>query len=681
VNIIAAFDFETTGLNLYKDDAPFALSITLYSGESYTSIEDLTEKLQRRTEYFECRVDPKTRKVAPWKPGDIARIRMILENPTIIKVGHNIKFDVLCAELGLDIKVCGQIHDTIFMAHCVKSDEPTFKLKPLCKKFHLVGTEDRDELVDATKVARRYGKMQGWKLATGGDDREEDSALHADYWMVREHAIATNDQNKLGLLCGAYCRKDTIRTMLLALMYWKVHERDDCARITYEHERLCWPVVYRMERRGVRVDLDIVREERRYAVMRKAKLKSELVQVFGEFDTEVPEDQLRAYLFGPKTDGGLGLVPDPDKLTEVKRLPQVTKDVLEDLANVVPILETKIEYDRCHKAKTTYHDNYLDYAVPEHGYYVIHANFNQVGPKTGRLSCRNPNLQNVPLRGKPGDVMLRVRRPFGPRPGYVWLHLDWKNIEARIFAEEANETDMLKIFADKGDVYQELVDRVIDITKIDLYKLLSFADTKPRTGARQICKNNFLGWTYGEGKKKLQRALRLPSPEMAAKVIDALRAAYPRAKPYMDMEQRAAKRNHCVINRYQQRVPVPPPKRDKGVVEEYWYMAVNRRIQSTAARMMKWAMIHCDAFLGGDGNDDAYVLMTVHDELIFEVRKECLTRSLVNDLASIMKTTGEEHYRKVEFPVDAKVTKQSWHAPEALKMELDFSNKPGLIGV
>jgi DNA polymerase I-like protein with 3'-5' exonuclease and polymerase domains len=147
-----------------------------------------------------------------------------------------------------------------------------------------------------------------------------------------------------------------------------------------------------------------------------------------------------------------------------------------------------------------------------------------------------------------------------------------------------------------------------------------------------------------------------------------MRLAYPRIMPFMQRMQRIAERDKFIVNRYNRRVPIPRPFWKHGERLEFWYKAVNYLIQSTAADMMKEAMWRCHNFLEKECGDNAYIVMTIHDELVFEVKRAWLTHSLIKALAGIMKDSAEEHYNRVEFPVDVCLTRERWDTQDKIKL-------------
>lgn len=637
---LVSFDTETTGLYPWLGDQPYAFSFCNLAGQ---------------TAYFQFDVDPLTRNVIYTQP-NIGRIGSFLGDATIAKVGHNIKFDIRHCEQGPKLVTRGEINETEFLARIANPTEITHALKPLCKKYGGLDDEDLNLLGTATKACRFYARAKGWKL---GPDPE------ADYWMCRAVWKAANKGcakakefvarfPTLGNLCEKYATLDAVRTIFLYQFYTPMLEQLNLTDV-YRREMLLWPVIYAMESRGVRVDVEVARKEIKFCEERCRQLRKKIEAVFGEFNKEVSGDKLRKYLFS-REKGCLALPYDARKVTAKKKEPSVKREILEKLIDRVPVLADMIDFDKHGKASGDFFSRYIEHAGVTG---ILHANFQQIGAKTARFSCREPNLQQVPKRAKKGEIMRRVRSPFGPRDGYVWLHSDYKAIEARLFAEHAEEDTMCEVFASGEDIYQDLVNRVSAITSLDLEMLL-----EAQGGARQVCKNNFLGWTYGEGTFKMSNMLGIPS-QAAELVILSLQQAYPKAMPFMERMQELAIRDGQIINRYGRAIPIPPPVMKDGKVYRFYYRAVNYLIQSTAADMMKAAMLRCANFLGENPEIDGHIVMTIHDELVFEIPREHLTRSLVRTLQDLMEDTGDV-FKHVQTPTDVSITTQNWDDPTKL---------------
>lgn len=657
---LIAFDSETTGLHAYGADEPFAFSFTNEIGH---------------TVYFEFDVDPFTRKVR-FRQRSLDRMERLFWDKAVATVGHNLKFDVCMMERACKIKLRGPIHETMFAAHICNSNERNFGLKPLSQKYLKISRNDEKALLKCVAACRIQARKLGWKLGPN---------VKTDYWMPRAFWRRLDDPDQttrtaarlllsrfpnLKTMCRRYCTKDTRRTMILHLMYQEIIDRDNLPSV-YEREIKLWPIVYAMEKRGVRISMKVARAESRRCARVIRKNREIMTKAFGPFNKKVPDTRLRQHLFG-KGRGCLGLKVNKGERTAKTRQPMVGRAILRRHVKRSPALAAVIEHDKHLKAKGTYFDNYTRMAVRS----VIHCSFTQIGPVTGRFACRSPNLQNVPKRALEGDVMRRVRRPFRPRRGYVWLHFDFKSIEARIFAECAGEEDMLRIFREGGDVYVELVKRVAKALGWSVKRLDKVF--KASGGARQVCKNNFLGWTYGEGVKKMAKSLGLPL-EIAEKVIAALQEAYPLAMPFMEEMQGIASRDKLIINRYERRVPIPRPAWVKDpetgdvFLARFEYKAVNYLIQSTAADLLKEAMIRLAGLLSRCGRD-AHLVMTIHDELVVECAIEDVTPKFIRQIERVM-SDNQGMFTEVETPVDVKITTRSWDEPIELKDYLQERRK------
>ncbi len=248
---LIAFDTETTGLGVWHSDRPFAFSFANEEGD---------------VRYFEFSVDPFTREVQP----DLLALqymRKVLEDDRITKVMHNANFDVRMMQRGWGIDVRGPMHDTLFMAHCVNSLEPSYRLKQLSDRYLDYDTEDQDDLLIATRQARRIGKKLGWKLGVkvsmdaSTQEPKEEAAVPADYWMPGELACRDEEYAAWAGLCERYARKDAERTLLLYHYYLVGFEECEGSQVAYADELKLWPTMCRTEERGVRLDVSAVAKD------------------------------------------------------------------------------------------------------------------------------------------------------------------------------------------------------------------------------------------------------------------------------------------------------------------------------------------------------------------------------------------------------------------------------------
>ena len=663
--ILRAVDFETTGGDLFHSDLPFSFSIAGKGMNSY---------------YHEWPVDPITRAVLWEKDDGYQQLKAVCEDRTITKVGHNIrKFDRRCASL-LGIKMRGPIIDTYFAAHACNSAEETFKLKQLCDKYVGMGIADEEELKSAVVKITRLTTSEKWPerwtpkfTTTTKDDGTEkkERLVSCDYWMPETlWRLFPREARRLGIdrnLCRTYCIKDSHRVLKLWAMYDHLLDELGVRHIFEEENDRLSDVVYDMETRGVRVSRKLCKSGLAECDAKAKQLDETITEFAGpEFNFNSPKQKIALFV------GKLKLTP----LTmtkggkKSKPQPQVDKRFFDHHRNHHPLCAAVADRSRVKTARTFYR-TYLRLMVREGAYWVIHPSYRQIGADTGRFSCADPNLQNVPKRGPNGDLLLGVRGPFGPRPGYVWLHFDYKGQEARIWADEANDPVMLELFRQDEDPYVYLVKEIKRVTGIDVAELYP-DDPDPAKMARQTCKNNFLGKLYGEAAKTMALAFNT-TPENGLRIVQAMSSTFPRIEPYMKEMKAVARRDGGIRNRYGQLVKIrlmlsPYTGRPELLVHK----AVNYVIQSDAARMMKRSMIRITRWLHecqkmrlltGCG-----LVMQVHDELVIEVRKSDYGNKpwIARKIAEIM--SDNPQFKRVATPVDGKVTLRYWNRQIPLEL-------------
>jgi DNA polymerase I-like protein with 3'-5' exonuclease and polymerase domains len=574
--------------------------------------------------------------------------------------------------------VKGPIFDTEFKLRICDSTRQSYELKPVCNELFGIGTKDQKELASAVNGLRTRARRLGWNVSP-------DNA--ADYWLIqyaeeiltRSLKLLKTYQNaapaarkKLRInarrkakgmvaLCQKYAVTDAERTVTLDLFLEPILDEYEVRHIYEEEMKEIFPVVYAIESRGVYLNRRLVKKGRRNAVERLKKYKSQIVKLCREAKTKLnPETFPNSY---PQKAAYFLEELDLEPLHYARKTgnPKLDKSFLEFYADNVPMCGAIQGQGVASKAIGTYYDNYLS-CMDELG--IIHGSLQQLGAKTGRLSCRNPALQTVPKRAKKGTVqqlLLEVRRPFGPRPGHVWYMLDFSQIEARIFADEANEKFMLKSFRKNRDVYQDFADVIAKQTGFDI--------------SRQDTKSIFLGKLYGLGLKKLIKSImdamqgQKVDEDDARGVIDCFDEAFPRVSEFMQETIEYAKTNLCVYNRYGQRVDILPPRFDPatGRTIDDSYKGVNYIIQSSAARLMKRAMVKCHQYLQRLGF--GWIVMTIHDELIFEFPLGIPRRKIIHDLSDIM-SDNDGMFKRVTTPVEVSKTMGSWLEP----VECDWAN-------
>jgi len=250
---VISIDTETTGICPWLGNEPFAFSFS-------------NDRLETR--YVEFAVDPFTRKPKPTKAG-LKLIKKILSCPAV-KVLHHEKFDRRHIKMSLDIDIAGDIHDTMFMAHSCKSDDPS-SLKWLAAEYCKVEASDEKSLRKATSAARRYGRKLGWKL--GVKLTSTDDEIAPDYWMPaavwKNNPMYARAKKLPRWNCKKYAVIDALRTIKLFLMYEQWMASDEFgaeqATETYAHERDLWPIVFDMEHQGMPISMKVVNAKAKIA--------------------------------------------------------------------------------------------------------------------------------------------------------------------------------------------------------------------------------------------------------------------------------------------------------------------------------------------------------------------------------------------------------------------------------
>jgi DNA polymerase I-like protein with 3'-5' exonuclease and polymerase domains len=695
-----ACDTETTGLRLWKGDAPFAFSFCNEDGE---------------TAYLEWRVDPKTRKVIPVKD-ELRQLIAFFEDESITKVFHNAKFDVRALERGHGIIVCGpggavreggRVEETVFAAHACNSREASYGLKELSDKYLGFGQEDKDELKACVRKLRNRAKKDGWKIGTEEKEKADGQVksspeVEADYWIpatafALKKPWVTKEEASL---CERYATQDAERTMLLWKMYQEVMEELK-VRDTYEREIALFDTVYRMETRGVTVsdagiDKAIVEGKE---IMNRAY--QEIQSKYGWKGIN-----LRSHVQVGKMLFEKNKVPLHPKYKKSTKMEAIVRHISNPAVNAL------LRYRTYEKGIGTFYLKYKRLGTREHmgeGLLTLHASFKQTGADTSRFSCSDPNLQQVssPESSK-NSAALAVREPFHPRDGMWWISSDYDGQEIRLYAEISKEPNMMKALAEKRDIHSMIISKIcggegnpialrgavqalgldgvqveLNQPTMDARKLLGVKPSKVydvadqnriasawlsqfkwdiekaeksvgRKNTRGRLKMTTFGRCYGASAKTLAETLREPI-ENAQQIIEIYKEQFPDMDQFMRDMIRKVQRDGYVRTLWNRRLVIDP---------ELAYTVVNYLIQGTASDLLKHAMENIDQFFRREGIDGS-VLMPIHDELITEVPAHLCTVKFIRRYASIMEDTGGH----LMYPIPTKplLIIDSWHRPRAIK--------------
>jgi DNA polymerase-1 len=599
---LIACDTETTGLNPWKGDRPYAFSFCNEEG---------------KTGFFRWWVKPLTRDIVRnWK--DYFEMRFFFGNPSITKVFHNAKFDLRMLE-SMGIKTRGEIHDTMFAMHCLRTAEPSLALKPLAKKYLGIPTDDEEELRKATLHARREAKKKGWKIAT--DESHGDDPVAADYWLAPPE------------LLKKYAVRDVERTMPLWLLLQEKMKEENVWEVYLEEMRLL-KVTYKMESRGVRVDPKVIESEikRNQKIITESKKKIEEIRPGLNVNSH---KQMSNYLFKVKNH-------KPIRFTDAGN-PSVNTEVLLSLDD--PLCRLVIEFKTAEKAINGFFGRFKKLMVKEGELSILHPDFHQIGPVTGRFSCREPNLQNVAdPYGTRAPIPIPARMAFVPRPGYVWYHFDYKQMELWLFSSPvlANEQKMLSVLLSGEDLPTSVGIEMGWKEKLEEDKRTGKGVTRVRV------KLMLYGIVYGIGPMGLSLLNKIPYSE-ARNDLDVFKAKYPQIDQYMQNTIKKASHYGFVVG---------PLGRKYQTNPETAYKAANYLVQGSSAQVLKKAMIDTSEWLEKN-KIDGHLIMTIHDELAFEINKKDANLRTIKNLKRIMESYGPL-FKIPKLPVDVERVETNW---------------------
>ena len=289
-----------------------------------------------------------------------------------------------------------------------------------------------------------------------------------------------------------------------------------------------------------------------------------------------------------------------------KGAPSTSEEVLQELALEYELPKQLMEYRGLTKLKNTYTDKLPKMIDPRTG--RVHTSYHQAVTATGRLSSTDPNLQNIPIRTEEGR---RVRQAFVPRPGYKIVAADYSQIELRIMAHLSGDKGLQHAFANGLDVHAATAAEVFGVSLEDV-------SSDQRRSAKAI---NF-GLIYGMSAFGLAKQLNIPRHE-AQHYMDTYFERYPGVLTYMDETREKAKQQGFVSTVFGRRLYLPDLSSSNGARRKgAERAAINAPMQGTAADIIKLAMIAVDQWINQQQADSVYMIMQVHDELVFEIKEQ-----------------------------------------------------------
>lgn len=548
-----AIDTETTSLDVHTArlvgfslglDGGRACYVPLEHGPDHVSGGDL----------FSFSAEPRPQQIPLQRA--LMLLKPVLENPAIVKIGHNIKYDmhILLRAYGGHLNLA-PIEDTMVMSSVLNGTRHGHGMDELAGIYLHHTTIKYTEVCGTGKGQVPFNRVP---LPVARDYAAEDADITFRLYQVFSSRL----------------------------------EQDDPAHIYRNYDLPLIPVLCQMEQAGI-----LVNEQRLFeagvAFTRKLEmLTRDIYAAAGEeFNINSPA-QLGVILFEKQGLPGGKRGANGSWTTDVK--------VLETLATGgSELAKLVLEYRGYAKLKSTYVDALLGLAVRDKR---IHTTFSLTATNTGRLASSDPNLQNIPVRSEAGK---EIRRAFVARSGYKLVCADYSQIELRLMAEVAGVAALKKSFAENEDIHARTASQIfhIPLAEID-------ADTRRR--AKAI---NF-GIIYGISAFGLSNNLGIPRAEAKA-YIDAYFEQYPEIKTYMHQTEQFALANGYVLTPFGRRCFIHGL--ENGRTRSFALRAaINAPIQGGAADIIKRAMLALAARLKQTPLD-CTLLLQVHDELVFEV--------------------------------------------------------------
>ncbi|HRW58585.1 MAG TPA: DNA polymerase I [Chlamydiales bacterium] len=391
-----------------------------------------------------------------------------------------------------------------------------------------------------------------------------------------------------------YCCEDVDYTLRIKEKFEKIIEKNKLEDILYNMEIPLIPVLAKMEKNGIYIDL------KKFETMSK-HLKAEVKKIEHKIYTEAGEEfninspkQLSKILFEK-----LELAMPGRKKTEYSTGAQV----LEKLKNEAPIIEHILDYRTAQKLISTYIDALPKQINEETS--RIHPTFNQSITATGRLSCQDPNLQNIPIKSKEGK---EIREAFVPQKrGWSFISADYSQIELRILAHFSKDKDLIEAFKKGEDIHTHTASTIFEVPKKEV-------TSQMRRQAKAV---NF-GILYGQGAYGLSENLNI-SHRKAKEFIEAYFEKYPTIKDWIDQMIEEAKKTGVTTTLFGRLRPINDiHNKNPHIRAAAERLAINTPLQGTAADIIKKAMIDIDHEITKK-NLEGFLVLQIHDELIFEV--------------------------------------------------------------
>ncbi len=495
----------------------------------------------------------------------LAALKPLLEHPGVLKIGHDIKFDLqLLALRGIAL---APLDDTMLLSYVLDAGRSTHELTPLAQRYLGHTTIDVDSLTGSGKARISFDCVDVGRAAPYAAERAD---MTLRLWQVLKPRLAA----------------EQVTTVYETL------------------ERPLVTVLAKMERYGISIDRQVLSRLSGEFAQRAGALEAEIKDIAGEPLNPGSPKQLGDILFGK-----FGLPGG----TKTKTGQWATgARVLDELAEQGHALPQRIlDWRQVTKLKSTYTDALPNYVNPDT--HRVHTSYALAATPTGRLSSSEPNLQNIPIRTEEGR---KIRRAFIAADGYKLVSADYSQIELRLLAEIAGIDALKKAFRDGLDIHAMTASEMFGVP-------VKGMPGEIRRRAKAI---NF-GIIYGISAFGLAAQLGIAREEAAA-YIKKYFERFPGIRDYMEETKATAKKNGYVLTLFGRKCHYPDIANSNPSIRAFNERAsINARLQGTAADIIRRAMVRMDGVLAKQ-RLGARMLLQVHDELVFEVPDDEVAKTL-----------------------------------------------------
>ena len=491
----------------------------------------------------------------------IAHFSPALQNPESLKIGQNIKFDILVLRK-YGIRVAGSLFDTM-IAHYLLNPELRHGMDYLADTYLKYKTIPIENLIGPK------GKNQ---------------------LSMRDVPIAQ---------IAEYAAEDADITLKLKNYFAPELKKEGLESLFFDIEMPLIYVLAEMEETGVKLDTVALKQSSDVLTGELNKLEKDIHELAGVKFNINSTKQVGEILFERLK------IEEKAKKTKTGSY-STSEDILEKMRSKHPIVGKLLEYRGLKKLLSTYIDALPELIRPETG--KVHTSFNQTVTSTGRLSSTNPNLQNIPIRD---DLGREIRKAFIPdNEDCIFFSADYSQIELRIMAHLSKDEHMIEAFRSGADIHAATAAKIYGIPVEEV-----------TSDMRRKAKTANFGIIYGISVFGLAERLNIPRAE-SKELIDGYFKSYPGIRDYMDESIEVARDKGYVETIYKRKRFLPDIKSHNAIVRGYAERnAINAPIQGSAADIIKVAMVAIFKRFEAEGLKSKMILQ-VHDELNFNVLKE-----------------------------------------------------------